>query len=63
MESVRKTSTDPQENEIDSNYLGGIFRVLFDSEGDQQERREHHLHRPDEEKTVDEKQDPACDKW
>jgi len=59
MEKDTKTSTDPQENEMDSNYLGKFFRKLADDEDSVKEREEHNAAKTAEDKTLDEQQDPA----
>ena len=62
MDNNTKTSTDPQENEIDSNFLGKAFRALADDEGKDEQRKAEKEQRPEEDKTLDDKQDPAEDK-
>lgn len=59
MDKDIKTSTDPQENEIDSNYLGKYFRMLADDEDSVKEREQHNAEKGAEDKTLDEHQDPA----
>jgi hypothetical protein len=59
MEKDTKTSTDPQENEMDSNYLGKFFRKLADDEDSVKEREEYNATKTAEDKTLDEQQDPA----
>ena len=55
-----KTSTDPQENEIDSNVFGSLFRGLTGNTDPEADKT------PEEKaatpKTLDEEQDPATDK-
>lgn len=57
--SGAKTSTDPQENEIDSNVFKGGFRKLFGTTDEEAEKTP--LEKEAEEPTVDEQQDPAND--
>lgn len=52
-----KTSTDPQENEIDSNVFKSSFRKLFGTTDD--EAGQTPIEKEGEGKTVDEAQDPA----
>lgn len=59
MDKQRKTSTDPQENEINSNYLGKLYHMLTDDEKDKKERMERVQNKRDEDRTLDELQDPA----
>lgn len=59
MDKQRKTSTDPQENEINSNYLGKLYHMLTDDEKDKRERTERVQNKRDEDRTLDEEQDPA----
>jgi hypothetical protein len=52
-----KTSTDPQENEIDSNILGGAFRKMFGNGDDAADEKGEKIEA--ENQTIDEQQDPA----
>ena len=59
MDKNIKTSTDPQENEINSNYLGNLFHKVTDDEREKEERIKHTQDKDEEDRTLDEKQDPA----
>lgn len=54
-----KTSTDPQENEIDSNMLGDAFETVFGR--NDREAGKPEAEKEGESKTLDEHQDPAND--
>ena len=54
----KKISTDPQENEIDSNIFEKPFRALAGSTNVADKPGEQ---KPEEEKSLDEEQDPAND--
>lgn len=59
MEKQIKTSTDPQENEINSNYLGKLLHWFYDNDAEREERVKRCQEKPDGDRTLDELQDPA----
>ena len=59
MDKYIKTSTDPQENEIHSNYLGKLMHMFTDNAHEREEWIERVQNKREEDRTLDELQDPA----